>query len=57
MTTGGMISVAFLGVMIALVLWNIWGHRSSGPSGPDGGAGPDHSGTGTGLGGDGGGGD
>ena len=30
MTTGGIISVAFLVVMIALVLWNIRGHPRGG---------------------------
>ena len=52
MTTGGIISVAFLVVLIGLILWNIRGHPRGGDgSGNQYGQGPDGSGSGTGLGG------
>lgn len=52
MTTGGIISVAFLVVIVALILRNIRGHPRGGDgSGNDRGPGPDGSGTGAGLGG------
>ena len=53
MTVGEIIAVSFLGVLVALILWNIRGHPRGGDgSGNQSGPGPDVTGIGTGLGGD-----
>lgn len=46
MTTGGIISIGFLAVLVLLVLRGIRGHGNDGRSGTDSDAGPDATGGG-----------